>query len=242
VSVPDAGSRVHRLGGLELDGAPRIMVPFVAAVDAARVAAARAAGMDAAELRLDRWPELHPDELVGRTAAFSGVPTLATIRSAAEGGGWTGSDAARAALFQAAAAVADGVDIELSSAAILGDVVGAARAERRLVVVSFHDFEATPTLGALRDIAAAAREAGADIVKVACMPTDPACLRRLAAFTLEQAEAGVVAIAMGTAGLSSRLLFPALGSAFTFASFGEGSAPGQIDVTEMRALIARIYG
>jgi 3-dehydroquinate dehydratase len=46
---------------------------------------------------------------------------------------------------------------------------------------------------------------------------------------------------MGTGGVLSRLLFPALGSLFTFAAFGVGTAPGQLSLEETVSCFRKYY-
>ncbi|MFX1298201.1 MAG: type I 3-dehydroquinate dehydratase, partial [Promethearchaeota archaeon] len=50
----------------------------------------------------------------------------------------------------------------------------------------------------------------------------------------EKYEIQIVAFAMGRKGTISRILSPIFGAAFTFASLDEPTAPGQIQVQEMK--------
>src|SRR5262245_54442535 len=129
-------------------------VPLVAVAfgddDAERDAArARDLGVDVAELRIDWYRTFEPGYVLAQVERFRGVPTLATIRSKAEGGYWPGGEPERLRLFEAVLPAVDAVDVELSAAEILPGVVAAARALDRLVVVSYHDFAATPELDRL---------------------------------------------------------------------------------------------
>jgi 3-dehydroquinate dehydratase-1 len=171
--------------------------------------------------------------------AYAAVPTLVTIRSAAEGGAWSGDERARAALFGAVVDLVDGVDVELSSTAILPGVIAAAHAAGRVVVVSHHDFDATPPVETLAEVAERAKAAGADYVKVAMMARDQRDVRTLADFTLRYAGLGLIAVAMGPYGAASRVFFPSLGSRLTFAHLGRASAPGQLPVAELLPLLRR---
>lgn len=231
---------VH-FGALPLDGSPRIAVPFRDGNDAASIARATALGMHIAELRIDRFTECGPEYVLAEIDTFRAVPVLATIRAAAEGGAWNDTDAARLALYTAILPHVDAVDVELSSTAIAPAVVAAAHALGKPVVLSFHDFARTPSLDTLNGIARAARGAGADIVKVAAMCTSRGDVDTLARFTLDYAQDGVVVIGMGPIGIPTRVLFPALGSRFTFAAYGEGTAPGQLQLDEMTAIFKKLF-
>jgi 3-dehydroquinate dehydratase-1 len=168
---------------------------------------------------------------------FQGVQLLATIRSGAEGGQWNGPDAGRLALFEAILPSVDAVDIELSSEAIVDVVIRAAHDCRKPAVVSYHNFAATPPLDELVQIADSARNRGADVVKIAthcAARNDVPALTRL---LLTQQDKPTVMIGMGPRGAATRVLFPALGSLFTFASHGEPTAPGQLSLEETRRLL-----
>jgi 3-dehydroquinate dehydratase-1 len=220
--------------------APCVAVSF--ADDAAddEIAAACAAGMDMAEIRIDLFASQQVDDVVDRVRRFSGVPTIATIRSVAEGGSWTGSDAARLALFEAVVPLVGAVDVEASSTEICGPVITAAHAHGCLAIVSFHDFETTPSESELTATIADARDHGADLVKIATMARDTDDLRTLARVLTDDHGVGLIVIGMGESGAASRLLFPFLGSKLTFASAGRATAPGQLPLAQVAATFASL--
>ena len=229
-------------GKVRLDGRiPRVAVPFRDGVTEPQIAGARRAGMDIAELRIDHFSDCTRGHVLEVVRRFAGTPVLATIRSQAEGGKWTSPEKARAALFEEILPAVDAIDIELSSSSILTQVVEAARAANKPVVVSFHNFEETPSLDSLDSIANRAVASGADIVKVAALTTTPEDVQVLAQFTLRHRDKGVVTIGMGDTGMPTRIFFPLLGSLFTFASFGEGTAAGQLSLEETTRLLHTFY-
>jgi 3-dehydroquinate dehydratase-1 len=230
------------MGGLRLDGiTPRIAVPFRDGTPQERIAEARRLGMDIAELRIDLFSSRSADAVSAEIGRFQDVPILATIRSAAEGGDWNGDDDERLALYKAVLPQVAAVDVELSSSTIAHAVVKAAHELERCAIVSFHDFERTPSAAELDDLANRVHNAGADIVKVAALCRTPEDLLTLAEFTLRHREKGLVTIGMGDVGLLSRVFFPALGSLLTFASFGEGTAAGQIPLEETATYLRCFY-
>ncbi len=231
-----------QLGDLRLDGVtPRIAVPFRDGTPPERIAEAKRLGMDIAELRVDFFSNREAERVREEVDRFRGVPVLATIRSAAEGGAWDGPDDERLALYKALLPGVAAVDVELSSAAIVASVIAAARAQKKCAIVSFHDFARTPPAATLDDIANRASSAGADIVKVAATCRNIEDLHVLAEYTLRHRDKGLVTIGMGDTGLLSRVFFPALGSLFTFAAFGEGTAAGQIPLEETAVWLCRFY-
>ena len=230
----------HRASLTELiaTDVPCVAAPFDDRVTDEELGAAVTAGLDVAELRIDLFADATPDRVVATARRFAHVPTVATIRSAAEGGNWSGDDAERLALFRAVAPFVDALDVEASSTAIADAVVAAAHAADALAIVSFHDFDALPPVAELAERAGHAKQLGADLVKLAVRVTAPDELRELAAFTLDHRDLGLIVIGMGPEGVATRLFFPFLGSRLTFATAGRATAPGQPDLAEtVRTLV-----
>lgn len=238
--MSDTHLSANRLWQRLWSASPAVAASVTDRDSAETIGAARAGGLDVAELRIDHFADQVAERVLEVAARCTPTPTIATIRSAQEGGAWGGTDAQRAAVFDAVVGGVDGIDIEMSSDALYGSVVARARAAGTVVVVSAHDFDGVPSLDALRDLAARARGVGADLVKVAATPRDADELARLASFTIAEADRGVIVVAMGPWGPLSRLAFPALGSRLTFASMGGPGAPGQLPLDETVALLHRL--
>jgi 3-dehydroquinate dehydratase/shikimate dehydrogenase len=189
---------------------------------------------DMVELRLDGAADPDPAGAV----AGRRVPVVVTCRAAWEGGSFRGSeDERRRLLAGAVGAGADYVDVEWRAG--FDDVVGMAP-ER--VVLSAHDFDGVPA--DLPGQARAMRASGAGHIKVAVAA-------RGLSDTLPLAEigraGGAVVVAMGAAGLPTRLLPAWYGSAWTYA--GNAVAPGQVPARRMldefrfrEATDAAVYG
>lgn len=231
-----------RIGTCALGPRPRVVVALRAGAVRAEVEEALAAGADIIELRADLFPDPSPETVAGECARFAGIPRLLTVRSAAEGGGWRGSDGERLACILAGLPHVEAVDIELSSETILTRVVDTARAAGKTVIGSFHDFAKTPDTPALAAVAKAADRAGVDILKIAATCNTAEDLRRLASFTLSRAPRPVAVMGMGPAGMPSRIFFPSLGSLLTYTFLGEPSAPGQLNCRDTVKYINLFYG
>ena len=229
-----------RIGSVELGVRPCVAVPFADRTTRAEVLALARRGLDVAELRVDHFARFDPAHVLAQLDVFAGVPVLATIRSAAEGGGWQRPEAERLALFRALIPRVDAVDVELASE-IARDVVGAARGAGKLAITSFHDFAKTPGDGALADVVALGRALGADVVKIATAVAGPGDVRSLARLLVSTEDIGLIAIGMGDRAVATRLLFPALGSLLTYAHAGAATAPGQIPLDEMPSLLRRLF-
>ncbi|MEW6722568.1 MAG: type I 3-dehydroquinate dehydratase [Candidatus Micrarchaeota archaeon] len=127
------------------------------------------------------------------------------------------------------------VDIEVESAdEYKGEIAKKAKAMGRRVIVSYHDYERTPTREELLHILEWCFDSGADIAKIACMPRNDADNARL--LGLLDGGKSVVVIGMGERGKITRILAPLLGSPFTYVSTGRGkeTAGGQIDMEAAR--------
>lgn len=231
-----------KLGKLTLDGSrPVVAVPFAARATASMVRDAVARGLDVAELRLDLYDDASPAAARDAIAAFDDTPTIATVRSAAEGGGWKATEQERLRLLEAVAPHVDGVDIELGASEIRADALRMAHAAGCLTIVSSHDFERTPDLHALTARVEQAASLGAGIVKIATHASSDADVRTLAQLLLAERHRDLIVIAMGPHGEKSRVFFPALGSLLTFARLGRTTAPGQLALDEMVEALGAFY-
>ena len=196
----------------------------VTAETTAGLRAARDAARDAdlVELRLDGVRDLDVDGvLAGRS-----LPVVVTCRPIWEGGRFAGSEEERGRILRRAFELgADWVDLE-SRGGFDGLV---AERRGRNVLLSMHDFEATPA--DLESRYRAMRASGAEVVKVAVhcrSATDVVRLHRLGRSTGSDAA---VLVGMGPIGVPTRLLASRFGSAWTYA--GDGVAPGQVPLSDM---------
>ena len=134
-------------------------------------------------------------------------------------------------LLQAAPAGFQLVDIELESIEKLGHgAMDRLRQSGAAVIISYHDFEATGDLDAVKNRIEPFAPDFIKIVPTARSLSDNLVLMRFLNRMEDQADAGIVGICMGEPGIISRVLGLRAGSAFTFAAahLGEETAPGQI--------------
>lgn len=198
-----------------------VMAPTMEALRARRD---QLSGADLVELRLDAVdrPDVH-GALAGRRG-----PVVVTCRAAWEGGAFRGPEEDRVRLLEAAlAAGAEYVDIEWKA---LTPAFAAGRDRDRLVV-SMHDFAGMPA--DLEARVADMRRTGAGTVKVAVMAhrlTDGLTVVE----RVRPAEGRTVVLAMGEAGLATRVLAARFGSVWTYAGDTGPAAPGQISAARMR--------
>ena len=167
-------------------------------------------------------------------------PVIWTLRSKAEGG-HANADAGYLELVagMAASGLVDAVDMELKRGITAEDVKAAQETGTR-VIMSYHNFEATPPEAEMNDLFETMNALGADVLKVAVMPRTPEdVLALLSATCAARRSTGkpVISISMGGWGAVSRVTGTLFGSSATFASVERASAPGQFGVETARRLM-----
>ncbi len=179
------------------------------------------ADADLIELRLDSVRD------PSAAAALAGrrKPVIVTCRPKSEGGGFAGSeDERRAILSDALSLGAEYVDLEWNSGCV--DLLQQTGGRR--VVLSHHDFSGMRA--DLYGLSQAMLASGAEVIKIAVTAerlADCLTLRALG----HQTRVPMALVAMGDAGIASRVLASWFGSCWTYA--GDGVAPGQISARRM---------
>jgi 3-dehydroquinate dehydratase/shikimate dehydrogenase len=179
-------------------------------------------GADLVEVRLDSVDRPDVDgALAGRT-----LPAVVTCRRQEDGGWFPGGEQARRALLSAALdRGAEYVDLEWGRG--FDELVRARRG--RNIVLSLHDFTGCPSdLDARVDAMAALEPA---VIKVAVTVSRLADCARLGAIAARLPGRRMALIAMGEAGVATRILPARFGSCWTYA--GAGVAPGQVDLERL---------
>lgn len=176
---------------------------------------------DLIELRLDSVRD------PSAAAALAGrrKPVIVTCRPKSHGGWFAGSEEERRTILSEALSLgAEYVDLEWQGCADLMQKTGGRR-----IVLSHHDFKGMPA--DLPELSRAMLASGAEVIKIAVTAgrlADCLTLRALG----EQTRVPMALIAMGDAGVPSRVLASWFGSCWTYA--GDNVAPGQISAHRMR--------
>jgi 3-dehydroquinate dehydratase/shikimate dehydrogenase len=224
----------------------RICVPVCEASADALKNAARAAAIvgDLVEFRLDCLDALEFETAIKRIDELSAEllrPAILTFRPN-EQGGHRGLDyASRSAFWNSRQARSDNefFDIELDLAAGLMSTRGLHVApDWSRIICSHHDFAGVPA--DLEQIYELMGNTPARILKIAVHAQDITdCLPIFHLLERSRSEGReLIAIAMGNAGVATRVLGPSRGSFLTYGSLGAESAtaPGQITAPELRSL------
>jgi 3-dehydroquinate dehydratase/shikimate dehydrogenase len=170
------------------------------------------------------------------------VSAIATCRRKKLGGAFTGTMAEELILLRKAAEAGCAlVDLEIESAeaakkADLAAFRSALKAAGAALLISFHDFAKTQQLIETSARIEAFRPDYVKIVSTARSLKDNLAILRL--IEEKSRTLQIVGIAMGEEGMLSRILGIRSGGAFTFAapSEGDGTAPGQLSMLELRTI------
>src|SRR5579859_6867894 len=185
---------------------------------------------DIVELRVDLL-----DEALDLPALLANrpLPVIVTDRAVREGGHSPRDDRERLAVLHRAAELgAEFVDLEWDEAR--AEVVDDLKASGARVIVSRHAFDRMPN--EVERWAADQAVLGADVAKVVGMARDPRDVLPILG-VLRKADRPTIAIAMGEAGITSRLLALRFDRCqLTFAAYERDQtvAPGQLPIDEMR--------
>jgi 3-dehydroquinate dehydratase-1 len=135
------------------------------------------------------------------------------------------------------------VDIELRREREMRGLIREAKQAGVGVILSHHDFQRTPKPKKLRELARRAREAGADVFKVATMTRetlDLAVLMEFLANEREEKKGALAVMGMGAYGKVSRLVLAQAGSCLNYGYLGTPNASGQWPVEVLKARIAEV--
>ena len=187
-------------------------------------------GADILEFRIDALKN-HDIGEIRDTIKEIDFPMIATNRISSEGGSFKGSEEQRVNILYQCSDIVDFVDIELQTKDEYIELIQNTNAK---TIISYHDFEKTPDLNEIMYIIDKEHELG-DIAKVAFMPQDLEDTLTILA-VLSHCE-DTIAISMGDLGSYTRVMASKFNSPITFAAGTDVTAPGQIDIETMKALL-----
>ena len=187
----------------------------------------------AVELRLDAMTE--EPAFGALRACFEGRTLIATVRSAAEGGAFRGSEEEEKRLLGAALAAGfDLADVEYRGG-VRATLLGLPPSK---AILSLHDTEGIPA--DVNAVVARMLATPARFVKVVATANDSGDARRLLELQAANPGGRLATFGMGEAGIATRVLAPYLGAALAYGALvrGRATAPGQLLARDL----AEIYG
>ncbi|KZX14878.1 3-dehydroquinate dehydratase [Methanobrevibacter cuticularis] len=187
-------------------------------------------GADLLELRIDSIANSNP-KMVKSIIEEINFPTIATNRSPLEGGYFKGNEKDRIAILQNCVDIAEFIDIELQTELkYITPIIDSGVK----TIISFHDFEKTPPIDDLMQIIEEEKNIG-DIAKIAVMPKD--LEDTIIVLAILSRYENTIAISMGEIGSYTRVMASKFNSPITFATGGDVTAPGQIDIETMKLML-----
>lgn len=236
------------------EGMPKICVPIVARNEQNILAEAEKAEKsmaDIVEWRADFWEFCKnfqaTEQLLGKLQGIlKKKPLLFTIRTRGEGGEFAGTLEEYKKLICTVAKTADLVDIEVFMEGLSAErLIAECQKNSCKVVASNHEFHKTPKQEEIVRRLRHMQDIGADILKIAVMPESKKDVLTLLSATEEMvseyAVKPVITMSMAGLGSISRISGEFFGSAVTFGSMETASAPGQLQLADLRNVLEIIH-
>lgn len=238
------------------EGLPKICVPMIGETLLELAEEAnflRNLDFDVVEWRVDFFDDVTEIDRVKEALEtirriLTDKPIIFTFRSSKEGGQ---KELAVEAYFQLNRAIAETklvevIDVELfNEEKVIKELVNIAHENGIAVIISNHDFNKTPAKKEIISRLCKAQELGADIPKIAVMPTcseDVITLLDATRIMNEKyADRPIITISMDGKGIISRVSGGVFGSALTFGAAKKVSAPGQISAVDLRNIIKLLH-
>lgn len=232
-----------KIGNVVLGNIPRVVLVSSDVENGDFIEKAKAEGADILELRIDLFRSIEKDYIVKliKSIKGKGLPIIATIRKKEEDGKRYISDDERLKLFNAVIPLVDAIDIELESKSILKEVIRKAHANKKTIIISYHNLTGTPLNAKLEDMIKKASKIGGDIVKIAAFTNSKEDVIRLMKIILKYKSKNIIIISMGSKGVISRVFFPFMGSLLTYGYINVPSAPGQFPINILIEELRRFY-
>ena len=173
-------------------------------------------------------------------------PLIATIRTHNEGGKMTVSDQNYEKIYREylKKPFMQLLDIEMfRDAGSVAKLTKLAHEKNVLVIMSNHDFAKTPEQQEIENRLLKQDQMGADILKIAVMPKSKQDVFTLMNATLavsQKSQKPLLTMSMGQLGTISRVSTANMGGSLSFGMIGEASAPGQIDVTQLKQFLKTV--
>lgn len=237
-------------------GVPKICVPIVGVTKEDILAEAKSFDnipVDVVEWRVDWFENVFDfskvkDMLKDLRAVLGDTPLLMTFRTSKEGGEKSIEidDYAMFNIKVAETGYVDLIDVEVFTGDdVVKKIIAGAHNAGVKVIASNHDFDKTPDKDDIISRLRKMQDLGADILKIAVMPTNKKDVLTLLAVTEEMysdyAERPIITMSMAGTGVISRLCGEVFGSSLTFGAAGKASAPGQMGVNDLSTVLALLH-
>jgi 3-dehydroquinate dehydratase-1 len=200
---------------------------------------ARSDRADVVEIRLDLWGNFFREDMVERMARFKdkiGLPMLVSFRGGHPFPNWWQPVHWRALAHAAA------IDVEWNPKYPWREIVKNVKKYNLALIISHHDYKATPKDKALIKIARAAYGKKADIVKIATRVEKNEDIRTLLSVIQKFAPKRLMTVmGMGPLGALSRITAPLFNACLLYGFIGTPTASGQMPYRDLQERVRALY-
>ena len=234
-------------------GLPKICVPVTAVTTKEILEQTQKAveqSPDLLEWRADFYENLFSIEKVKQTAEkmreiLGEIPLIFTIRTTNEGGKCKITPEEYSNLLQSFSKIEaiDIIDVEVFMKNSMKMLIEDLQKAGKVVIASNHHFHQTPSKEEMDLIFSLMEYTGADIRKLAVMPSCPEDVLALLGATVSANQSGespVISMSMSSLGAISRVTGQIFGSCVTFGTVGTASAPGQLELSDLRHFLNKL--
>ncbi|WP_424246004.1 3-dehydroquinate dehydratase-1 [Elusimicrobium posterum] len=189
------------------------------------------------EIRSDFAADFTPAHLAAFAKETKNNRTVFTCRAKNEGGQFNGSEKQRIEILQSALKNKfTYVDFELKT--VQKNKLKFSAGEAKKLIISYHDFNKTPSMAALVKIKKDMLKYKPAVIKLALMVKTQKDIFTLTRFLLDTIEENqqIILLGMGEKAVFTRVMFPLMGSALTYAADGKAVAPGQLKINEFKQI------
>jgi 3-dehydroquinate dehydratase-1 len=130
------------------------------------------------------------------------------------------------------------IDIEIETEQkMIKSIIDRAKNSNTKIIISYHNYDKTPSIKNLYKIIEICRNYGADFIKIATLINT--VKDSITHMEILKKEKNIIAVGMGKMGKITRLMSLFMGSPFTYASLSdeEKTADGQLDYKKMRIIL-----
>jgi 3-dehydroquinate dehydratase-1 len=197
-------------------------------------------GADYIEIRFDFFNPPDIEEALN-IAENVREKAIFTLRTPSEGGKFKGNNNDRIMwLKKLSMAKPMLLDVEYATIKANDDLANYFMRQKIPILISWHDFEKTPTKGQLRDMFEKMR-IYSNYIKIVTTAINIIDALRILDLYENAAESNLIAFSMGEAGIISRIMCTIIGrSPFTYAALEKSIAPGQLTIKQMRNIYDKI--
>lgn len=183
------------------------------------------------------------DGLIGLSSIIREIPLIFTLRHHNEGGQVKLTQDKRMEIIRESINTrhVDILDVEILNGSDFINTVRSFILEKDTkLILSYHNFNETPSEEFMLDMIREGEKLGADIVKIAVMPHNYGDVLKLLDVTYKSRSIiniPLISMSMGDIGVVTRMIGGLFGSDMTFAVGKESSAPGQISIGDINTVL-----